>query len=577
MIDIVSGNDRAARHSTRPSKVTEQPEPIGPRTGWALIAVVTAVAFLLPLRALLHAAGPSMEEGFMLVFPERVLHGAVPNKDFLNLYGPGSLWVLAGVYKVFGVHILVERIVGLLQLVGIAVGAALLMRWWGRWVAVVAVLLTVMFLLPTMQLTAIPWSGAVAFGLFAVTAFVQARHDASDGKRARSAAAWAVVGGVLAGIAMLYRIDLGPALVLAGSAALWGLPRRIIRRALAGVACGLAPYLVHIALAGLGTVWRGMLVDPMLHLRAARGLPVPPPLNKLQGVARVIIGIERSWPLPRLSASQQLFVWFAALAFLTPVLVALALFAVRRNPEHFRPRVLLAGTLFAVGLFPQAVQRADGVHFAWVSGVLVILIPAAISETARAVRMKWRPPRVALVSSFSVIVVCALLLPTYTARRYVALVQDSMHPAKTIAIVNEGRTFYIGEDPGVVHSLQELLKAVERDAKPGSRLIVGNTDMRRVPYVDSFLYYLLPQYKVGTSFIEFEPGLTNRRGTPLTSEMHHADVFIASDRWLGWDEPNASMKPGDPGPQRVLRQDFCEKNDFGNGYKLFLRCVPKAA
>ena len=84
----------------------------------------------------------------MLVFPDRVLHGAVPNKDFLYLYGPGSLWSLAAVYKVFGTHLLVERLAGLAQLVGMAVGAGLLVRWWGRWVAVAAVLLNVMFVMP---------------------------------------------------------------------------------------------------------------------------------------------------------------------------------------------------------------------------------------------------------------------------------------------------------------------------------------------------------------------------------------------------------------------------------------------
>src|SRR5450759_3842494 len=75
-----------------------------------LVAIgILLVAFLVPLRGLLRIQGPPMEEGFMLVFPERVLRGAIPNKDFLHLYGPGSLWVLAGVYKVFGTSLTVER------------------------------------------------------------------------------------------------------------------------------------------------------------------------------------------------------------------------------------------------------------------------------------------------------------------------------------------------------------------------------------------------------------------------------------------------------------------------------------
>ena len=58
----------------------------------------------------------------MLVFPEIVLHGAIPNRDFLHLYGPGSLWALAGAFKVFGVSLLTERLFGLGQQLAIVFG-----------------------------------------------------------------------------------------------------------------------------------------------------------------------------------------------------------------------------------------------------------------------------------------------------------------------------------------------------------------------------------------------------------------------------------------------------------------------
>jgi len=542
-----------------------------PAKTWPTIAAVTTVAFVLPLRALLRSAGPAMEEGFMLVFPDRVLHGAIANKDFFYLYGPGSLWVLAAIYKVFGVHILVERTVGLAQLVGVAVGAAAVVRWWGRWVAAAAILLSVMFVMPSLQLTAIPYTGGVAIGLASLAALVQVRHDSATGA-AQAAQRWAVVGGVAAGVAMLYRIDLAFAVTFAGAAVLWGLPGPLVRRAIAGLAFGLSPYVLQVALAGPGTVWQGMIVDPMLRLRSGRRLPVPPSPSHLQGVARVIVAVDRWWPLPRLSPAQQLFAWFWLLAFVAVGLVALAIWCVRRSPGAFRPRVLLAGSLFGLGTFPQAVQRADSAHFAWVSSVVVVLIPAAIVEVTTQLRPTWRIPRVGLAASVAIIVASSLVLPTYTARRYVALVQDAFAKSDTTPITNDGRTFYVGADPSVVRSIEALLATVDRDAKPGSRVIVGNTDLRRTPYVDTFLYYLLPRLVPGTYFMEFEPGLTNRAGTRLTADMRRADVFIASDRWLSWDEPNTSMKPGDPGPGQVLRRDFCLRASFGNGYSLYLHC-----
>jgi hypothetical protein len=533
---------------------------------WWIITAVAVVAYLLPLRALLHSPGAAMEEGFMLVFPDRVLHGAIPNKDFLYLYGPGSLWTLAAVYKVFGTHLVVERLAGLGQLVGMAIGAGLLARWWGRSVAIAAVLLNVMFVMPSLQLIAIPWAGGAALALGSLAALLQARHAHSP--------RWALVGGVLAGLAMLFRIDLGLALALGGAAALWALPRPIVTRALLGTGVGLSPYLVQLATAGPGVVWRGMLIDPMIHLRAARHLPVPPDPNHLVGVARVIVAVDRSWPLPRLTPAQQLFAWFVLLAFLAVALVAFGTWRVRRDPGALRPRVLLAGALFGVGVLPQALQRADSAHLAWVSGIVVVLLPAAVAEGATLLRPQWNVSRVGLVAGVTVIAGVALLLPTYTARRYASAVQDSIDLPKSIAISNEGRSWYVGDNPNFAHSVEALLAAVERDVPAGGRVIVGNTDMRRVPYNDTFLYYLLPRYTPGTASMEFEPGLTNRRGTTLTQEMQRADAFIASDRWLSWDEPNDAMKPGDPGPAEVLHTDFCLKDDFGNGFELFLRCTP---
>jgi hypothetical protein len=211
---------------------------------WVIVTVVAVVAYLLPLRALLHAPGSAMEEGFMLVFPDRVLHGAVPNKDFLYLYGPGSLWSLAAVYKVFGTHLLVERMAGLVQLVGMAVAAGLLVRWWGRWVAVAAVLLNVVFVMPALQLTAIPWTGGAALALGSLVALLQARADAE----AANARRWAMAGGLLAGFAVLFRIDVALALVLGGTAALWALPRPVVKRALIGTGIGPAARWVTIIL-----------------------------------------------------------------------------------------------------------------------------------------------------------------------------------------------------------------------------------------------------------------------------------------------------------------------------------------
>ena len=102
-----------------------------PLRTWAGLAVV-AVLVVIPLRGLYRFTGGTMEEGFMLYFPERMAKGDVPNVDFLHLYGPGSLHVLAGWYEMFGNTLAAERTFGLIQHVAIIFGLFALARPWGR-------------------------------------------------------------------------------------------------------------------------------------------------------------------------------------------------------------------------------------------------------------------------------------------------------------------------------------------------------------------------------------------------------------------------------------------------------------
>src|SRR3954469_22487506 len=79
--------------------------PAWPRaTGWSCVVVVALV--LLPILWALRAEPVRVfDEGVLLVYPEQILRGAVPNRDFFNLYPPGNFWVIAGAYKLLGVSV----------------------------------------------------------------------------------------------------------------------------------------------------------------------------------------------------------------------------------------------------------------------------------------------------------------------------------------------------------------------------------------------------------------------------------------------------------------------------------------
>jgi hypothetical protein len=532
---------------------------------------VIALAFLIPLRGLLRSQGPAMEEGFMLVFPERVLNGDLPNRDFLHLYGPGSLWVLAGVFKTFGVSLTAERLIGLLQQVGIVFGVYALARHWGRSVALLCALISLVIIVPPVGLTALGWVGGVALGLLGLVVALESRR-APDGRRARR---YAFLGGVLLGFALLYRVDLVLAVGLAAIVMLRGTGRPRTKWLLAGAAAGALPYVVQLVTAGVGTTFRGMILDPVVYLRGGRRLPIPPPWDHLDGFLQKVGAIEPlSWPIPSFSTAQQLTIWFFFLLGSVAFLLFVAQWRLREDRASFTARVLATVALFSVGLLPQAIQRVDSAHFAWVSCVPIAFLPIGIAEVLRAKAPRLRVRVRNVLAGASVLAFLFAVLPFFTARSYADFSLQSVGIHRiAYKIEHRGRIFYHGR-PEAARAANELLPVADRISKPGERLFVGPTDLRKTPYSDAYLYYMLPDLVPATYYIEMDPGVANADDSGLADDLRSADIAILSSVWNDWDEPNDVRKLGSNRPNEILKRDFCLVESFGRGgvYELYRRC-----
>jgi hypothetical protein len=499
-----------------------------------------------------------MEEGFMLVFPELVLHGMVPNRDFLHLYGPGSLWVLAAIYKVLGTTLQVQRAVGYLQLLGVVFGVFALLRPWGWRLALLGATTAAVVILPPTGLTAMAWVGAVALGLWSVALALRGRL---------------VAAGLLAGAALLYRPDLAVAIGASGLVVLLGLAARDRRRYLLAGAAGVAPFVVHLAVAGPGHVLKGMVYEPVVQLRGGRSLPLPPSWGDLDGFLQRAGRLdEPPWPLPAPASPVQLCLWLFALVAAATLLVAVGVLVFRRRGDRW----LLAAGLFAAGLLPQAMQRPDSTHLAWVSCVGFGLVPAALAEVLRwRARPRWAPVAAGLVP----LVLLLAVLPDFTFRSYTdATLQGLGARPRHVGTMRSGdRIFYYGRKDAV-QAVGALLPEVRRVSAPGDRLFVGTGDLRKTPYSEAFLYYLLPELVPATRYIEMDPGVANAEGSGMAEDLASADVVVLSSIRDDWNEPNDSRRFGSDESSRVLARDFCLERSFGTGlfgrglYELYVRC-----
>jgi hypothetical protein len=541
------------------------------RRTYIALGIIVAV-YLIPLRGMLRSQGAPMEEGFMLVFPERFLRGDLPNADYLHLYGPGSVWTLAGWFQVFGVSLAAERLFGLLQQFAVVFGMYSLARHWGRTAGLGCALISALFILPPLGgLVPLAWVGGVGLGLIALSLELEARRRLPHTEK--RAYRIAVVAGVVAGVAVLFRLDLVLAVGISGLAAAWGTGNRFRARLLGGFSVAVVGYAVHAALVGPGVAFQGMVLDPVFKLRGGRKLPIPPSWNHLDGfLERSRATVPPQWPLPSLSTSQQLFVWFFLLLATVAFVVGVAIWALRRDPGRFRARVLFATALFGLGLVPQALQRVDSAHFGWVSCVPVALLPLAFLEIRAARGPVRRPRRASLLAVGAVGIVASLTVPYFTAWPFADYTAQTFGRHRVAnRIERNGRIFYYGRTD-VQKAATKLLAEVPKIAPPGSRLFVGTTDLRYTPYSDAWFYYMLPEYPPGTYYIEMDPGVANAKDSQLASDLRSSDIAILSSVWNDWSEPNDSRNPGSDAANRVLKRDFCKVGDYGGLYLLYKRC-----
>jgi hypothetical protein len=239
-----------------------------------------------------------------------------------------------------------------------------------------------------------------------------------------------------------------------------------------------------------------------------------------------------------------------------------------------------------VGLFPQALQRPDSTHLAWVGCVAFAVLPAAVVELWR---LSDRPPvvaarpgaarwRLGLAAVALPAVLLVAVAPYFTYRSYAEATAQSLGRRRTErTIEHEGRRFpYKRHD--AVQAVNAMLPVVDALTEPGDRLVVGPGDLRKTPYSEAFLYHLLPDLEPGTRYIEMDPGVANATDSGLAEELRSADVAILSSIRDDWNEPNDSLLDGPSEPNEVLAEEFCLVESYGEGlfgrglYEVYERC-----
>jgi hypothetical protein len=501
-----------------------------------LVGFIVILLLVLLFCPAFEKVGAPMEEGALLVYPELILKGAVPYRDFETFYGPANLWLLSGIYAVTGPGIFVERTVGLLYRIAILAALFLLLARYSVSLAAGCSIAAGLLFVP-LGLGAFAWSGGLMCLLWSICFSVKPGSPKQT-----------FFGGLLIGLALLFRPDLAPAGLAAGLPLFLLMHSSARKNYLGGVALGLLPYGLLAVIAGPRNMLDNLVLFPVFYSSPGRHIPI-------------------------LSAEP----YVLRLFFMHLAAVAINLFAGGLAVTRFRTRVsarlLLSLALLGLALTHQAAQRLDFGHLICAALLSIPILPFSMCI----LYAQWResPVRIGHAVTATAIVMLALLLlaPRLAQEAQRELLSSLNSEADdTFFIEREGRSFPT-PSAQLARSISRLLNQLMETAKPADRVFVGPSDLRRTNYNDTFIYHLLPQLRPATYFLEMNPLSANRANSRLATDLASADWVILSNCWDYWNEPNESSKFGSSAPMQVMQTQFRVCGRFG-GYDLYRRRAP---
>lgn len=457
------------------------------------------------------------DEGNTVCPAWRVAQGDLLYRDLWQMHAPGTAYLLAALFRLFGATLAVER---LTKYVLLSLTGFLLYRLQRRFMGPVPAAAGTIACLAAHVLSLVLRPHDPSLLAIMASLLVISRHFLGPARP------WTLpLAGLLAGIAGCFKHDFGLYLAVAASATLLGFPgasepppvdaRRARLRALVLFHAGLAlPVALVVAyfhgLGTLGEMWQQMVLFPVRSFARFRGLP---PVG--------FLGHALWWGVPACLASAMLV-------------------AYRRRRDDRGSAVLFLMGLTGLLIFNYARVRFDIAHL---RPALLFAVPLSVHQLV-AVR-RWLAARGLRVAERLVALGLAAGLAGFVAT-FLHLQRRMLEagaPAGSVAAGHEG----LARRAGGVALAEDLVRAVEYvddHVSPGVPIFVGNHRHDRLRGSAPLFYFLAGRPGV-TRYYNLHPGVATTR------EVQQEIVRALRDRETEWvvlwtppevEEPNDSAR-----------------------------------
>jgi hypothetical protein len=266
--------------------------------------------------------------------------------------------------------------------------------------------------------------------------------------------------------------------------------------------------MIHVFVVTPSVFLDGVFFNPVIRLHGARGLPLDfSPAYTGQLYALVVMS----------------------------VVSALVVGWMKHRTVGLPGTILFTVGLFALGTYPEAMQRADSVHLTFAA---LLAVPLLVLTGSFLTRNRLMP----------LLVMATVIMTIPQMMQFISIVHKKQFG--TTWITNDGRT--IGGSPYT----QRMIDYLQAHSKPSDSLFVGIKDMRFTPGNDVALYHLFPDLRPATYHVEFNPLSANSADSGLAGDIAKSDWVILNKSWNDFREPNASSIAGSNAPNEVIDKKF---------------------
>jgi hypothetical protein len=466
--------------------------PVRGRWLWLLLFIGGALVSVFTIR---QGIDP-FDEGLVLAAARRVTHGEVPYADFTWAYGPAQPYLLAGLFKLFGLSLMQWRVLRVLADAGVALLVyLLLLRLAPQRVALLGWLAAACAM--AQPRSANPFPFALFFALLAITVLPRR----------------VVLAGVFTGVAAAFRLDFALYGAAACAFAIGWRPRELGRYAAVAIGAGVLVYLPFLIDIGPSRLYDA-LVGTSLHDRDYWTLSFPLSYD----------GRFRLWGPGALAHDLK-----DVIDFYQPLLLAIGL-----GLSIFMRRAAPALIVFGLGGLSYLLSRTDEFHTQPLFVALAVLLPALV---VAARRPRW----VAIAAA----VVFGLMLVHGVANRLSALFRPP-----DVTAVHVGPADGAEAPPAEARAIERVVAVVHARVPPGEPIYVAPRRSDLVTYSNSILYVLADRDNAARQDFGLLTSSAEQRAIVDQLRARRPRVVVRwTDPLSSKDEPNLR---GRPSGSRVL-------------------------